>query len=102
MDMIVLVFVGAMCLYQGVVIFHAKERTTVFNRRPIEVEDVKQYNQFCGGLVIGFGVAAEITILFVCATKGLLSIALTMLVIAEAFLTVFLYNKMEKKMLKKE
>lgn len=101
MDVIVLVFVGVMCMYQGVVTFHAKERNRVFTKLPIEVVDVKQYNHFCGGLIIGFGVVAEITIFFVCTTQGLLSIAFTLLIIVEAFLTVAIYRKVEKKMLKK-
>lgn len=39
--MLIIVFVGVMCAYVAIKIFSATERTEVFNRRPIEVQDVK-------------------------------------------------------------
>ncbi len=101
MDMILLVFVGAMCLWVGMKILNSEERNTVFNKRPIEVVDVKKYNKFCGWLVIGFGVAAEVTIYFMCSVEGWISGIFTILLIAEALLVVVIYNKVEFKMLKK-
>jgi len=101
MDTILLVFVGIMCLWVGMKILSSEERNTVFNKRPIEVVDVKKYNQFCGWLVIGFGIAAEITLYCMCRTDGLLSGLFTVILIAEALLVVVIYSKVEFKMLKK-
>ncbi len=101
MDTILLVFVGVMCLWVGMKILCSEERNTVFNKRPIEVVDVKKYNQFCGYLVIGFGIVAEITLYFMCHVSGWLSGFFTILLIAEALLVVVIYNKVEFKMLKK-
>lgn len=101
MDMILLVFVGVMCLWVGMNILTSEERNKVFNKRPIEVVDVKKYNQFCGWLVIGFGVVAEITLYCMCKADGLLSGLFTIILIAESFLVVVIYSKVEFKMLKK-
>lgn len=101
MDMILFVFVGVMCLYVGVKILSSSERNKVFNKRPIEVVDVKKYNRYCGILVIGFGVAAEITMYFMVITTGFASMGLTLLLIAEACLVVLIYNKIEARLLKK-
>ena len=73
MATILFIFVGALCLLQGTKTFWAEERNTVFNKRPIQVTDVKKYNHFCGGLIIGFGVVAEITLYFMMATTGWVS-----------------------------
>lgn len=101
MDTILLVFVGVLCLWVGMKTLTSEERNTVFNKRPIEVVDVKKYNQFCGWLVIGFGVAAEITIYGMCRAEGWLSGLFTIILIAEALLVVVIYSKVEFKMLKK-
>ena len=50
MDVIIMVFVDVMCAMAATKILKSKERNTIFNERPIEVEDVKKYNRFCGGL----------------------------------------------------
>ena len=101
MGMIVLVFVGGMCVYVGVNILNATERNRVFNKRPIEVVDVKKYNRFCGTLVLGFGAVAEVTIYFLITTTGWLSSLFSVLLIVEAILVSLIYSKGEKKMLKK-
>ena len=66
-----------------------------------EVEDVKKYNRFCGGLVIGFGIVAEITIFIACAFGGIVTIICTIAIAVEAFIVMKIYNKNEIKMLKK-
>lgn len=101
MNTIVLTFVAVMCIYVAMKIFSSEERNTVFNKRPIEVVDVKKYNKFCGTLVLVFGAVAEITIYFMCVTEGVVSALLTLLVIAEALTVMVIYNKVEFKMLKK-
>ena len=101
MDVILYTAVGCMCLNVGMSILRSPERNTVFNKRPIEVVDVKKYNRLCSMLVFGFGVIAEITMIFMCNTTGWISAIFTMLVVAESFLMVLIYNLIEKKLLKK-
>ena len=98
--MILLVFVAVLCLYVGMRVLSSTERNKVFNKRPIEVIDVKKYNTACGILVIGFGVVAEVTLFFMINTTGWVSSLLTLLLIPEAYLVVVIYNKIERKMLK--
>ncbi len=101
MDVILLAFVAVMCFGTGGKILNSEERNKVFNKRPIEVVDVKQYNKACGILVIGFGVVAEITLFTGVLFRGWVSGVSTLLLIAEAVLVVVIYGKIEKKMLKK-
>lgn len=98
--MILLVFVAVLCLYVGMKVLSSEERNKVFNKRPIEVVDVKKYNKFCGFLVIGFGVVAEITLFLMISTTGWVSSLLTLLLIPEAYLVLLIYSKIERKMLK--
>jgi hypothetical protein len=99
MDLIIFVFIAFICINVAVKIFNSEERNKVFNKRPIEVADVKKYNKFCGYLVIGL--AAEITLYAGKIFGGLISVLCTLLLIGEAVLVMFIYNKAEVKMLKK-
>jgi len=101
MDGILFIFVGVMCLYVAVKTISSPERNKVFNKRPIDVVDVKKYNQFCGGLILGFGAAAELTIAAMMFTTGILSTLCTIGIIVEALLVVYIYNKFELRFLKK-
>lgn len=101
MDLIIFLFIAFMCINVAVRIFNCEERNKVFNKRPIEVVDVKKYNKFCGSLVIGFCVAAEITLYAAKVFGGWISLLCTLLLIGEAVLVMFIYNKVESKMLKK-
>lgn len=100
-NMVIFAFVGIMCLYVGIKILSSEERTTVYNKRPIEVVDVKKYNQFCGWLTIGFGVVADLTIFLLGDANGWLSVLCTVLIIVEAMIVILVYEKVEAKMLKK-
>ena len=100
-NLVAFTFVGIMCLYVGIKILCSEERTKVYNRFSIEVEDVKKYNQFCGWLTIGFGVVADITLLLMGNLQGWWSLVCTILLILEAVAVVKIYAKAEKKMLKK-
>jgi hypothetical protein len=100
-DGMIIVFVGVMCLYVAIKTFSATERNKVFNKRPIDVVDVKKYNQFCGSLILGFGIAAEITIVAMIFTTGIISVICTLGVIGEAMFVVYIYNKFELRFLKK-
>jgi hypothetical protein len=101
MNSIIFVFVGVMCLYVGIKILSSEERTTVYNKRPIEVTDIKKYNQCCGWLTIGFGVVADITIALMGSFTGWLSVLCTVALIVEAFIVLKIYAEIEKRMLKK-
>lgn len=101
MDGILFIFVGVMCLYVSIKTFSAPECNKVFTKRKIDVIDVKKYNQFCGGLILGFGVVAELTIVAMMFTTGIMSTFCTVGVIAEALLVVYIYNKFELRFLKK-
>lgn len=101
MATILFVFVGVLCLSLGIRVFCAQERNKIFNKRPIEVTDVKKYNRLCGALIIGFGAAAEVTIFFMVYTQGFVSTLCTLAMIAEAVIVMILYGQIEKKMLKK-
>lgn len=101
MDLMLFVFVGMMCAYVGVKILSSEERNKVFNKHPIEVVDVKKYNRYCGILVLVFGAVAEATIFAMNYIPGLWSILLTVLLIVEAVVVMKIYNRIEKKLLKK-
>lgn len=101
MNMILFAFIGIMCLYVGIRILCSEERNKVYNKRPIEVVDVKKYNQFCGWLTIGFGVVADLTLLLLGNRTDWLSILCSVLLIVEAVIVVKIYVKVEFKMLKK-
>lgn len=101
MDIILIMFVGGVCAYVAGKILSSEERNKVFNKRPIEVVDVKKYNRFCGLLVIGFGVVVELTIMISLIFGGVVSLIGTVLIILEAFAVMKIYNKNEIKMLKK-
>lgn len=101
MDGILFIFIGVMCLYVAIKTISSPERNKVFNKRPIDVVDVKKYNLFCGILIIGFGAAAEITIVAMTLTTGIVSALCTLGVIVEAILVVYIYSKFELKFLKK-
>lgn len=101
MDFIIYLFIALLCLNAAARIFSSEERNKIFNKRPIEVEDVKKYNKFCGILVIVFGAAAEITLYVGKLFGGWISVVSTLLLIGEAVLIMVIYNKVEIKMLKK-
>ncbi len=101
MDLILLIFVAGLCANVAAKILNSEERNKVFNKRPIEVVDVKKYNKMCGILVIGFGAAAEIILFISILFGGWISLVCTLALIGEAVLVMFIYNKIEIKMLKK-
>lgn len=101
MDLILLVFVGLLCLMLGVRVYCAEERNRIFNKRSIVVKDEKKYNRICGGLIIGFGVVAEITLYFMFQSEGWLGSLLTIAIIVEAFVLVAIYNQVERKCIKR-
>lgn len=101
MDLILLLFIGGTCAYVSAKILSSDERNKVFNKFPIQVEDVKKYNKFCAKLVIGFGVAAVVTMFCTYLIGGWVSLVGTLLLIVEAYVAMKIYNKGEKKMLKK-
>ena len=101
MDVVLFTAVGVMYLSVGINILRSPGRNTVFNKRSIEVVDVKKYNRLCSVLVFSFGIIAEITMIFMCNTTGWISAVFTLLIIVEAFLMMMIYSAIEKKLLKK-
>lgn len=97
MEIILLVFVGVICIGQGVRVCQAEKTNKVFCKYPLVVKDVKEYNRFCGSLMIGFGIVAELTLLGVFCTRGLISLLLCFLLLLEAFVVMKIYNKNEKR-----
>ncbi len=100
--MILVVLVALLCVYYGVKILISEERTTVFNKRPIEVKDVKEYNKACAWLIIGFGVAADLSLLLMSWFDDNIWVKLVLFVslLVEAYLMTFVYSKIEKKFIK--
>lgn len=101
MATILSVFVGALCLFLGVRVFNMEERNKIFTKYPIVVNDVKKYNRFCGALIIGFGLVAEVTLYFMMRTQGWLSLLLTLAIVVEAFILMKIYTAGEKKFIQK-
>lgn len=101
MDLVIFLFVGAICFPAGIKILTSEERNKVFNKYHLEVVDVKKYNKACGWLVIGFGVVAELTLYLGSIVQGWYSILFTLALLAEAAVVMMVYRKIEKKMMKK-
>lgn len=102
MDLILFIFVGVMCFSAGAKILSSEERNKVFNKYHLEVVDVKKYNKACGWLVIGFGVAAELTLYLGSIIQGWYSIFFTLALVVEAVIVMKIYRKIETKMTKKQ
>ena len=98
MDLILFIFIGALCFSVAGKILSSEERNKVFTKYPIEVVDVKKYNKACGYLVIGFGVAAELTLFLGSLIQGWYSIFFTLALVVEAVIVMKIYNKIEAKM----
>lgn len=101
MDAILFLFVGIMCLYLGIKTYFAEETNNVFVKYKIQVNDVKKYNHFCAGLIIGFGVVAEITMFAMLSTGGWIGLIFTALIVVEAIALVKIYQAGEKKFIVK-
>lgn len=102
MDIVIMVIVAITCMSAAMSIFNAKERNTIFNKKPIEVTDVSAYNKRCGFLVLGFGAVAEIT-LVICFLFGSVTVALMpILLVVEAIFVIKIYEKIESKYIKKK
>ena len=86
---------------QGIKVINMEERNKIFTKYPIVVNDVKKYNRFCGLLIIGFGVAAEITMYFMVTTQGWVSLICTLMIIVEAVILLKIYSAGEKKFIQK-
>ena len=101
LDVVIFLVVGFLCFSQGIKTYQMEEQNKVFSKYPIRVTDVKKYNQFCGKLMIGFGVVAEITLIAMTIFDGWISMAIGILIIVEAFVLMKIYRNGEKKFIKK-
>lgn len=100
MDFMIMVLVGVMCMYTGVKILSSEEQNKVFNKYHLEVTDVKKYNQYCGWLAIGFGIAASLTLYIGSLIKGWIGSLFSLALIGEAAVVLLLYRKIEAKLAK--
>lgn len=98
MDIFVLLIVGGICFYQGGKAFSAEDVTKVFRKYPLPVKDVKKYNHFCGVLIIGFGIAAVLTLAGMMLSSGWLRLLLVVLVVVEAIVMSLIYRYGESKL----
>ena len=101
MDTILFVFIGMMCLMLGMRVYSSEEQNKVFNKRSLQLTDVKKYNHLCGVLIIGFGIVAEVTIYFMITCTGIVSTLCTVGIIVEAIVTMAIYSQIEKRMIQK-
>ena len=102
MESMLFVFIGAMCLMLGIRVFCAEEPNKVFTKQRLMLKDVKQYNRLCGALIMGFGIAADVTIFYMVSSEGLLSTLFTLVIIVEAVITMVIYSFIEKKCVEKK
>lgn len=101
MDTIIFLLIALLCVHAAAQIFNCEERNKVFNKRPLEVVDVKKYNKYCGILTLAFGGVAELTLFAAKMFGGWISLLSTVLLILEAVLVMVIYNKIERKLMKK-
>lgn len=85
------------CFYIGVREYNSTEQSRIFTKYPIRVNDVKAYNQFCGKLIMGFGVAAMFTLLIADMFDGLIALVMIVLLILEGVALMKIYRKGEQK-----
>ncbi len=101
LEIILFLVVGYMCFSKGVKTYQMEEQNKVFSRYPLRVTDVKKYNQFCGKLMIGYGVAAVITMFAMTFFEGWINVVLVLSIIVEAYILMIIYRKGEKKFMQK-
>ena len=102
MGIILFVVVGYLCISQGIKTYQMKDLNKVFSKYPIRVKDVKEYNQFCGKLMIGFGIVAEITLVAMLSTKGWVSVVIGLCIVLESVILMKIYRKREKDFIEKK
>ena len=98
MDVIIMVFVGAMCGITAIKIFQSEERNKIFNQRPIEVVAPALQAHHWPHRPLHH---LEITICLSGIFGGIVTILGTIAIVLEAFAVMKIYNKIEIKMLKK-
>ncbi len=101
MDTIFMSFIGILCLMLSVKVYWAEEQTKVFNKRNLPLTDVKKYNHLCAALILGFGMAAEVTIYFMTVNGGIFSYLVTLAIIVEAVAVMLLYRVIENSLIQK-
>ena len=97
MNFILFAVVAIGCFYIGVREYNATEQSRIFTKYPIRVNDVKAYNQFCGKLIMGFGIAAMFTLMIADVFDGFISLIMVALLIVEGVALMKIYRKGEKK-----
>jgi len=101
MNIIIFTVVAIMCFSVGIKEYNSTEQSKIFSKYPIRVTDVKAYNQFCGKLIMGFGVVALITLAAMDVFGGIIGLIMMVLLIVEAIVVMKIYRKGEQKFMKK-
>lgn len=96
-----MIFITVLCVSLGVRVFHAPKQAMIFTKNSLRLKDVKKYNRWCGSLIIGFGLVADVIILIFTSLGDLWGSLLPLGIIVEAVLLMFLYSIVEKNMIKK-
>lgn len=101
MEIILFFIIGFSCLTKGVKTYQMEEQNKVFSKYPLRVTDVKKYNQFCGKVMIGFGMVAIITLSLMTLFEDWMKIVPLFMIIAEACIVMKIYRNGEKKFIQK-
>ena len=97
MNTIIFTIVAIVCFSIGIKEYNSTEQSRIFTKYPIKVNDVKGYNQFCGKLIIGFGIAAMVTLSVMDIVGGIVGVIMMFLLIAEGVSLMKIYRKGEAK-----
>ena len=92
-----LILFGVLCIGIGIWVYGSEKQNKIFSKYPIVVRDVREYNRFCGKLLIVFGIVAELTMLAMVFTRGIVSLVFVVILLAEAIVATRIYVKNEKK-----
>ena len=98
MDAILLLFVTVLCFWVGIKSYYKEDQCKIFQKWPLRLKDVKQYNHFCGILIMAFGAVAVITMLVCSYIGGIVGDILILVIIPEALVLMKIYRKGEKEM----
>ncbi len=95
LELIFIIFVGGYCFNLGHKTYNEEKQNKVFCKRNLPLKDVKEYNHFCGKLIMGFAFAALFTMALMIAFQGWMSIVSCVLLIVESIAVVKIYAKKE-------
>ncbi len=102
MDTLLFWGVGVACFWMGLKTYYDETKPCkVFSKYPIGVTDVKGYNRFCAKLIVGFGIAAMLTMIITSMIPGIIGSIAILIMIPEGLLLMKIYRDGEKKYTRK-